>query len=588
MDSLIFGKNYVLKGLILTAQMDLLDFSKSMLRRCERDYTALDDTLALLKEIERMGGMVRDSHGIEHPCVTSDYFKAAHNMSNKLLQCAASGIVNGGGGHALETYNNTLLFDAPYNFDKFMLYTERNRPVEKQFWLPRRKKIMFICQALQDMEDGKLDELFLSMPGRTGKSTIVMFFTVWVMLRDSERSNLYCSYTDKVVGTFYDGVLEILNDNVTYDWHNVFPRSSVVSTNAKDFLINIDRKKRYASLTARSLYATLNGACDCDGYEIADDILSGIEEAVNPDRLASAWNRVDNNYLPRGKENSKRLWIGTRWATQDPQGIRLAMIENDANFRHIRWKAINVPALDDNDESNFDYDYGVGFSTEKFKERRASFEWNNDMASWLAQYQGVPVDRSGAVFDPSNMRFYNGELPDGNPDRVFMAVDPAWGGGDYVASPIVYQFGSDLYVADVVYDNRDKTYTQPLLARKAIQHSVSAMRIESTKMTAEYADGVDELLRKQGRRINVEKNHKNWTGTGKEQRIFDKAPEIRERMIFLESGKRSKEYELFMNNVFSFVVEGKNKHDDAPDSLAMAIDMAFIQHKKSSVFKRPF
>ena len=487
-----------------------------------------------------------------------------------------------------ELVKRAYLITARDIFDDFMIYLEWDRPVAEQYWLPRRKKLLFVAEALQQLEDGELDELILSMPPRVGKTTLVLFFTLWIVLRDSERSNLYCSYTDSVVTVFYNGLLEILMDPITYLWRDIFPECSVASTNAKDLLLNIDRKKRYASFTGRSLYGTLNGACDCNGYEIADDLISGIEEAMNKDGLAAAWSKVENNYLPRGKESAKHLWIGTRWSLIDPQGMRIELLQNEPKFASVRWKQINVPALDDNDESNFEYACGVGFSTEAYQQRRASFERNNDMASWYAQYQGVPIERDGAVFTPDDMRFYNGVLPTADPDRIFMAVDPAWGGGDFVASPVCYQFDKDIYVADVVYDNRDKKMTQPHIIDTAIKHNVQAIRIEATKMTAEYADGIDDELKNRNHRVNVEKTTKHYTGNGKEQRIFDKAPDIREHMIFLEEGKRSKEYELFMQNVYSFSVNGKNKHDDAPDSLAMAINMAFFGGNEMKILKRMF
>ena len=487
-----------------------------------------------------------------------------------------------------ELLKRAYLITARDIFDDFMIYVEWNRPVAQQYWLPRRKKLLMVAQALQDLEDDKLDELFLSMPPRTGKTTLVLFFVLWIILRDSERSNLYCSYTDSVVTVFYKGLLEILMDPITYLWQEVFPECRIASTNAKDLLLNINREKRYASFTGRSLYGTLNGACDCNGYEIADDLISGIEEAMNKDRLAGAWAKVENNYLPRGKETAKHLWIGTRWSLVDPQGMRVELLQNEQKFASVRWKQINVPALDDNDESNFDYACDVGFSTEHYHQIRASFERNNDMASFYAQFCGSPIERDGAVFSPEDLRFHNGVLPDADPDRIFMAVDPAWGGGDYVAAPVCYMYGRDIYVMDVIYDNRDKKFTQPHIVDTAIKHNVAAIRVEATKMTAEYADGIDSELKARNHRVNVEKTTKHYTGNGKVQRIFDKAPDIREHMVFLEEGKRSKEYELFMQNVYSFSINGKNKHDDAPDSLAMAVNMAFYGSNEMVIMKRLF
>jgi len=472
------------------------------------------------------------------------------------------------------------------DFDSYMIALEWNRPTKEKFWLPRRKKLMYVVDALMALEYGELDELFLSFPPRTGKSTLCVFFMSWVIFRNSERSNLYSSYSDTVSGAFYNGVLEILSDPVTYLWKDLFPDSRVASTNAKDQCLNLDRPKRYASLTARSLYGTLNGACDCNGYLIADDLISGIEEALNPDRLKAAWDKVDNNLLPRAKENAKILWIGTRWSQTDPIARRIDTLENEDEFKSRRWKVINMPALNEDDESNFEYEYGVGFSSEFYKQRRASFERNNDLASWLAQYQGEPIEREGGVFAPESLRYYNGTLPTVEPDRIFMAVDPAWGGGDFVAAPICFQYGDDIFVHDVVFDNGDKTVTQPLISFMVKKYGVQAMKVEATKMTKDYALGIDKALKDDNIRINMITNTKHFTGNGKQQRIFDKAPDIREHMIFREIGKMSKPYELFMNNVFAFKVLGKNKHDDAPDSLAMAIDMAFFSQSPIEICKR--
>lgn len=486
-----------------------------------------------------------------------------------------------------EIYKHSLLFGAKADFDAYMLYLEIDRKPSERFYAPRRERLRELVQGLQDLADDKLDELFLSMPPRVGKTTVLMMFVTWLVGRNSEMSNLYSAYSDTITKAFYTGVLEIIQDTVTYKWSDVFPESKIVSTNAQEELVNIDRVKRYPSLTCRSLYGTLNGACDCNGFLISDDLLSGIEEALNKDRLISAWGKVDNNLLTRAKEKAKILWCGTRWSIADPIGVRISNLENDENFANRRYKIINLPALDENDESNFDYSYHVGFGTDYYRQRRASFEKNNDMASWDAQYMGNPIEREGALFTPDGMRYYNGVLPDGEPERIFMAVDPAFGGGDFVASPVVYKYGFDLYVHDVVFNNGDKKITQPMLVNAAKRHNVNAMRIEANKSTESYKEEVEKALKSDGYRLNITSKAAP-TDKSKMQRIFDKAPDIRDRMVFRESGKRSKEYEQFMQNVFSFKLIGKNKHDDAPDSLAMAIDMDINPVQRVQAFKRPF
>lgn len=494
------------------------------------------------------------------------------------------------GREMFEMYKQVVLSAARDDFDSFMLALEVNRKPSEQFWRPRRRLLMPECEALQALEDGDLDELFLSQPPRTGKTTLAMMFLLWIMGKDSERSNLYSSFTAIVVDTFFNGLLEVLKDPVTYDYGTIFPGKEIIGTNAKDATLDLDRRKRYHSFTGRPIGGSLNGSCDCNGYIIGDDLCSGIEEAMSKDRMASLWSKVDNNFLTRAKENCKRLWWGTRWSLLDPQGIRLDLLQNDPQYRDVRWKCINLPALNAEEQSNFDYSYGVGFSADYFKKRRASFERNNDMASWLAQYQGEPIERDGAVFNPDDLRYYNGVLPEGvDPDRIFIGLDVAYGGGDFTAGPVVYQYGDDLFIADVIYNNGDKRTTQPLIAKKVAEHNVQALFIEATKMTKGYVEEVDEVLKANGIRINVQSTTKHFTGTGKEQRIFDRAPDIRERMVFVESGKRSKEYEQFMQNLFAFSINKHGQRDDAPDSLTITLSMAiFGGSNRVEIVKRPF
>ena len=540
------------------------------IKRLPYDPEAYEDMFAHIRNVEK------------------EDFKQAHDLNKKLRTEIVMNMKNSPQmGRFYDLYKKTLLFDAPHFFDEYLLYLEMNRKPHERFYIPRRRILKRVVDAMQALVDDELDELFVSMPPRTGKTSAIMFFVTWLIGRDSEKSNLYSAYSDTITKAFYNGVLEIINDPVTYAWHDVFPDAKIVATNSQEETLNIDRRKRYPSLTCRSLYGTLNGACDCNGVEISDDLIGGIEEALNKDRLMAAWSKVDNNFLPRAKEQAKILWCGTRWSMIDPAGIRMNLLENDERFKNRRYKIINLAALDENDESNFLYDFGVGFSTDYYHQRRASFERNNDMASWLAQYMGEPIEREGSLFMPTDFNYYNGVLPEGEPDRIFAPVDPAFGGGDFVASPICYKYGDLIYVHDVVYDNGDKRVTKPLIVDKVIKHGIQALRFEATKSTESYKEEIEKDLKEKGIRLNITSKPAP-TNVSKEQRIFDKAPDIRERMVFLESGKRSKEYELFMQNVFAFKVMGKNKHDDAPDSLAMAIDMDINNFRRFEIFKRDF
>lgn len=477
---------------------------------------------------------------------------------------------------------------APYDFDSYMIALEWNREPEERFYLPRRRTMKQLADAIQDLVEDRLDELFLSMPPRVGKTSLLMFAVTWLVGRDSERSNLYSAYSDYITNAFYNGCLEIIADKVTYRWGEIFPGKAVVDTNSKEEYFNIERKKRYASMTCRSLYGTLNGACDCNGFLIADDLIGSIEEALNKDRLVAAWAKVDNNLLPRAKQNAKILWCGTRWSLADPIGLRRDLVTHSDKFKDRRVKVISLPALNENGESNFDYDYGVGFDTAYYEARRASFEHNNDYASWAAQYMGDPIERSGALFEPDEMNYYNGGLPqDDDLVRKFMTIDPAFGGGDFTAGPVCYQYtDGSIYVVDTVYSNAEKGITQKMIVDAVVKYGVTAIRFECNKMTMSYKEEVEKKLRDKNIRINL-MTKAAPNNQAKEARIMDKAETIR-GFYFLEENKRSKAYQEFITNVFSFKLVGKNKHDDAPDSLAMAADFIEAGHRKVEFMKRPW
>lgn len=479
-----------------------------------------------------------------------------------------------------DIYVTSLKYGAYDNFEQYLLYMEIDRPPEERFYQPRRKTLKPLVDALQRLEDGEIMELFVSQPPRTGKTTLLLFFMTWIAGRHPLNSNLYSAFSDTVTKSFYNGLLEVMKDDVTYHWAKCFDED-IVKINAQYQTVDIERKMRYPTVTCRSIDGTLNGACDCTGILMADDLCSGIEEALSKDRMATLWMKVSNDLLSRCKKGSKKLWNGTRWSINDPIGVRLSILETDGT---IPYEVINLPALNENGESNFDYKYNVGFDTETYMQIKAGFERNDDLASWSAQYMGVPYEREGSLFASKDLRYFNGELPEGY-RSAFIACDPAWGGGDYLAAPVCIQIEDTVFVPEVIYSNEDKRTTLPLLAETIKKWGISKIQIEANKMTAGFADELNEILRKRGIKCVV-LTKAAPTNVSKEQRIFDKAPEIRESFVFLTAEKRDKPYQAFMDNVFTFTINGRNKHDDAPDSLAMAAGMVFKHTMSAGTFKR--
>lgn len=496
--------------------------------------------------------------------------KYAMQISKYVHEMADFVAGNTGSGKFNDLYYKLLLLEAPYLLDSYMIYIEKNREPQARFYLPRRKTLIRIVNKLQMLADDELDELFIHLPGRTGKTQSITEFNAWYASKFPEKSNLYCSYSDAVAKSYYDGILELLTDP-TYLHSEVFPDFKIVSTDAKGNTIDLVRKKKYKSITCKGLTAGLNGLCDCTGIEIGDDLIEGIQDAMNPDILKRKQTIVDNNYIPRAKTGAKRLWCGTSWALQDPYQNRLEFLKNNSKAKYIRWDVIKIPALDENDESNFDYDYDVGFSTQHYQQIRAKFEANEDMASWLAQYQQEPIEREGALFTPEFMRFYKGdsELPAGEPDNIVAACDVAFGGSDFLAFGVLYIYGEEKYLVDCIFDNHEKDITQPRIVQMILKHQVHRSFWEYNNGGDGYKDDIKRLLKEKGYIHNMIGAYAP-TGKRKEDRIFDAAPEIRQ-IKFLEDGYRDQDYQKMMQNVFSYKIEGKNKHEDACDMLAYLV-----------------
>lgn len=497
----------------------------------------------------------------------------------------------------VNTYYDILKLEAKDLFESFMLYMERERPVEERFYQPRIYPMRRVAQGIQDLVDDKLDEIFVNCPSRVGKTQIVKLGFLWYGSKFPEKSNLYTAYSDKITSAFYDGVIELITDP-TYTYAEMFPENvqKKLITDGKDTTIDIIRKKTYPTFTMRSIYGTLNGACDCSGIAVADDLFSGIEEAVSVDRQKTVWDKFDNNFMKRLKRKAKLINMGTRWAVQDVQGRRMYLLENNKDYKLRRWNAIIIPALNEKEESNFNYPYDLGYSTEDYLMIRASFEENDDMASWFAQDQQEPIERLGALFTTDNLNYFNPskDLPTEVPDRIFAAIDPAYGGGDFVSMPICYQFGKAYYVVDVVYNNGEKNITVPEVVNRIAYHldkfgsKTAEVRFEENKSTSGYRMECEKGWKTLGVPVNATHSPAP-NNISKIDRIKNHAPDIR-KLFFIDREHRTKEYNKYFQNILSFKTEGKNKHDDGIDSTAQLCDMIYGNKRvrKTIIMGSPF
>lgn len=479
-----------------------------------------------------------------------------------------------------ELKRKVCLLLAPHSFDHYMQYVEWNREPSRKFWLPRRKILLRICNDLQDLEEHKIRFLGVSLPARTGKSTLCIFFLTWHMGRHPDESSAMGGHSDTLVNGFYGELNAVLDADGEYLWHDVFPHAQIESRSAKYLQINLNHPKRFPTMTCRSAEGTWTGAIDIsrDGILYVDDLVKDLEESLSPSRLDAKYNIYLNQMKDRMKDGALQLMVGTRWNVMDPLGRVREQYRDNPDYRFTV-----IPALDANGESNFQYDYGVGFSTEYYRDMKASI----DDCTWCAKYQGAPYVRQGLVFPPDSLLRYNGVLPGGSPERIIAACDVAWGGEDYLSMPIVYVYGDgSMYCVDVVFSNANKVFTQPEVVGKLLIHRPHQVQFEANNGGTEYAQAIDEMLCAKGCSLNISTRRAPGNAP-KLSRIIQYAPDI-SKIHFLDFDHSTPEYRSFIEWLCSFVSLGKNVHDDAPDSLAQLMDLATGNWGIVSVQKRVF
>ena len=461
---------------------------------------------------------------------------------------------------AYELSKKSLLFSARDDFDSFMLYTEIGRHPDEKFWQPRRSsKMAEICQGLQELADDVIDVLFVACPPRVGKSTLGLWFDAWLGGKYPKESILSVGHSASLVNTFYEEVGNFVEGD-KYKFLEVFPElRDKISYSAKYQTINFGEEKRYKTLSFRSADGSLAGSVEASLLLHIDDLISGMEEALNPDRLEKKWQQLYGDIRQRRKEGSKILYIGTIWSVLDPQVRFRELLEADENYRI---KIIELPALDENDESNFDYK--GGFSTAHYRSERAGM----DEITWNCIYQQEPMEREGLLFQESLFPTFSMNDMQGTPDMKHSVCDVAWGGNDYLAEPFIYEYNGECYLMDAIHNKLKKDKSQPIVATRIKHHKMPAVIFEANNGGDEYADSIKKKLAEMNYVCKITAKRSPNTANAKLQRIIQYSPEI-QNLHILNKRERSPEYQSFISTVLKFNQNGKNKNDDAPDSLAL-------------------
>lgn len=506
----------------------------------------------------------------------------------------------------LNQFYDVLKLESYYNFESFMLYMERKRHWTKRFYFPRRKTLKVVVKDLEDLENRIIKFYGLSMPSRVGKSTICIFFLAWVSLRRPNSHSAMGGHSGILAKGFYKELMNLFTteeytfSELFYYWNPEYAKKPLVTDKSADeFTITLGNPDRFATVTCRGIDGTWTGAVDVskDGYLYVDDLVRDREHSLSPMRMENTYQEYLNKMVDRKNDGARELMVGTLWNVLDPLERMRKQYENDPQYRFRR-----IPALDENDESNFDYEIN-GFSTAYYRDMREKL----DKAEWEAKFMQRPFVREGLLFPTDELRYFNGILPDGDFRRIGV-TDIAWGGGDSLSMPIGAEYDNgDVYIYDWVFNKGAKEVTIPLVVGRIIGNQIRQTRFEGNVGGDLYCQYVDEKLQEQDYKCSCT-SRKAPNKVEKLSKIIAYSGDIKRKFIFLDSHKitqeqmqkdadlgivryrRNDEYQAAMDELTMFVSIGGNDHDDAADGLTQ-LEM-FIENPNDTAIieaaKNPF
>ena len=535
------------------------------------DVAAYDDKFALC----------RDYEGAE--------FRLAHEWNQALQEEIRAGLklaVDTRDFKTAEEFDNllfrSLLFCAPHYFDAYLQAVEYGKPLDKKFYLPRRHYLRRYVEGYQEVLEGKLDFLSISMPKRCGKSQLGINFTNMLSGKFPDRSTLMEGTGDDLVQSFYKGCLEYIQQPNDYHFYDIFPESKLVQTNADTKVINLLHKSRFPTVMCRSIDARQVGLSEATNLLYLDDCVEGREEAKNRQRLDDKWEVISGDIIGRAIEGTPIVICGTRYSLYDPIGH----LQEEMRKQGKRCKIIETPALDPvTDESNFEYirEGRKVFTTQYFRDQREMLS----AEQFESEFQQQPFEAKGILFPEASLNRYF-ELPvDREPDSIIAVCDTADKGADYCSMPIAAVYGDEVYIVDVVFDDSPPEVTKPECAKALMDNLVVAGTFESNNAGTYFARDVQQILTDRKYVCNIRTKR---TISNKQTRIEFASDNIIKHFYFKDPSlyARNSQYAMFMKQVTTYTRSGKVPHDDAPDSLSLLENvLRGLVGAKVEVFKRP-
>ena len=469
------------------------------------------------------------------------------------------------GKECMELSRRSYFGTAADSFDDFMIAMEWERNPNSRFWLPRRKILedkFKVCTAIENfMGEERGHKLTLSTPPGCGKSTLIKFLMAYIMGKYPDSKNMYISYSDGMVKLMMDAVVD-MTCNDEYNFQEIFHRGKP-DKSAEYNTIGFRRRGDAQTFNLCSIGGSITGRTRADLFMITDDLVKNAEEARSPERLETLYNNYTDTISTRQIGNKvKEIMLGTIWSIYDPISREKIRYEGEPGYHFL-----SFPVCDEEGHSNFHYECDDCYTDEKIAQIREKL----DPVTFSCLYLQRGIQKEGMPFTADQLKWYDGILPDGEPDGIIAFTDVAFGGGDSLSMPVLYKYGNDRFLHDVVFSRKDKTVTIPKVGRCIITNRVRKARFEANVGGDIYADEVSEYLKQNNYTCNVTSKRAPNTMT-KLSKIEQYQQDIR-NIYYRRDKPRGREYDLFINELQTFSFTQKNLHDDAADSVAGLCDM---------------
>lgn len=226
-----------------------------------------------------------------------------------------------------------LRLEASTTFSCFLGYSNPKYDLE---WFHK-----IIADHCQQLLEGKIKNLMVFMPPQHGKSEIISRnFPAWAFGKDPDLKIAGCSYSSDLAQQFSRSIQRTIDSK---EYQAIFPNTylngSNVRTDTKGYLRNVDL---FEMVGHRGFYKAVGVCGSLTGtpvdIAIIDDPVKDATEAYSPIYRQRVWDWYNTVLTTRLHNDSKQLFIMTRWHEDDLAGRILKLEPQD-------WTILSIPAI---------------------------------------------------------------------------------------------------------------------------------------------------------------------------------------------------------------------------------------------------